>query len=100
MNCLGVPLSCRFFIRGEPPNKNAACGYPGSTLSTSILKLMQDVRLPLMELNIKQHTFCLPFKDPLRLPFQHIRDMVAIDGIISTRIQSTAIQESSTEQLK
>ena len=25
---VGVPLSCRFFIRGFPPNKNAACGYP------------------------------------------------------------------------
>jgi hypothetical protein len=23
-----VPLSCRFFMRGEPPHKNAACGYP------------------------------------------------------------------------
>jgi hypothetical protein len=28
INCVGVPLSCRFFMRGEPPHKNAACGYP------------------------------------------------------------------------
>ncbi len=25
---LGSPLSCRFFIRGEPPNKNAASRAP------------------------------------------------------------------------
>jgi hypothetical protein len=25
---LGFPLSCRFFIRGEPPNKNAASRAP------------------------------------------------------------------------
>jgi hypothetical protein len=25
---LGFPLSCRFFIRGEPPNKNAASEAP------------------------------------------------------------------------
>ncbi len=25
---LGVSPSCRFFIRGEPPNKNAASGAP------------------------------------------------------------------------
>jgi hypothetical protein len=25
---LGFPLSCRFLIRGEPPNKNAASGAP------------------------------------------------------------------------
>jgi hypothetical protein len=42
---VGVPLSCRFFMRGEPPHKNAACGYPGSTVNTSIFKLVQDVSL-------------------------------------------------------
>ena len=44
-NCVGVPLSCRFFIRGEPPNKNAACGYPGSKFITNIFILLQDVSL-------------------------------------------------------
>jgi hypothetical protein len=28
VNCVGVPLSCRFFIPGEPRNKNKAVGYP------------------------------------------------------------------------
>jgi hypothetical protein len=45
VDCVGVPLSCRFFMRGEPPHKNAACGYPGSTVNTSIFKLVQDVSL-------------------------------------------------------
>jgi hypothetical protein len=35
INCVGVPLSCRFFMRGEPPHKNAACGYPQISACTS-----------------------------------------------------------------
>jgi hypothetical protein len=29
-------LSCRFFIRGEPPNKNAAKPSPGETLRVGV----------------------------------------------------------------
>jgi hypothetical protein len=51
VKCLGVPLSCRFFMQGFPPHKNAACGYPGSvpilqrrgSANDSIFKLVQDV---------------------------------------------------------
>ena len=40
---VGVPLSCRFFMRGEPPHKNAACGYPTISAITSLYVVVQDV---------------------------------------------------------
>jgi hypothetical protein len=40
--CRGAP-SCRFFIAGEPRNKNDACGYPQIPAFTSLPVLVQDV---------------------------------------------------------
>jgi hypothetical protein len=38
---VGVPLSCRFFIRGEPPNKNKAVEYP---MVEELVILITDAR--------------------------------------------------------